>query len=357
MDLNELRQQIDDLDKQILELLNRRTELALNVGKLKAKTNMTYRDPVREQMLLENLVAMNAGRPFPEKALRAVYREIMSACLAVQEPVTVAFLGPEASFTHIATIKHFGSSAKQKPVGSQADVFREVETNRADYGVLAIENSTEGAVNATLDAFVKSNLSISSEILVRISHYLLAKCSMDEIEEVHSHPQVLAQCRNWISKNLSNAKVVAASSSAEASIMASKSKNIAAIGSKLASDLYGLNILAEKIQDMPNNMTRFLVIGHDYSPKTGNDKTSILFSVKHEAGALARALTLLALYGLNLTNIQLRPSGMKAWEYLFFVDIEGHIDDRPVRQALTELEKHSVLVKMLGSYPKARDDV
>ena len=295
---------------------------------------------------------MNTG-PFPNTALRIVYKEIMSASVSLEKTLLVAYLGPEASNTHIATIKQFGSSVVYKPVKSQGEVFKEVETGRSDYGVLAIENSTEGAVNATLDAFVKSELKICSEILVPISHYLLSNSPLESIKEVHSHPQVLAQSRGWIEKNLGHAEVVAASSSAEAAILAAKEENIAAIGTRLAADLYGLNVVAEKIQDIPRNMTRFLVIGHHYSQKTGNDKTSILFSVKHEAGSLAQALMLLARHGLNLTNIQLRPSGIKAWEYIFFVDIEGHIDDEPVKGALEELEKESILVKMLGSYPKA----
>jgi chorismate mutase/prephenate dehydratase len=281
----------------------------------------------------------------------------MSASVSLEKPIKVAYLGPEASNTHIATLKQFGSSVVYRPVRSQGGVLKEVETGRADYGVLAIENTTEGAVNPTLDAFVNSELKICSEILMPISHYLLSNSALEEIREVHSHPQVLAQCRGWIEENLGHAKVVAASSSAEAAILATKEENIAAIGTRLAADLYGLNVIAEKIQDVSSNMTRFLVIGHHYSQKTGNDKTSVLFSVKHEAGSLANALMLLARHGLNLTNIQLRPSGIKAWEYIFFVDIEGHIDDTPVKEALEELEKESILVKMLGSYPKADANV
>lgn len=352
MDLKELRKRIDDLDGEILKLLNQRTEAVLEIGRLKAETNSNYYVPHREQAIIKRLCAMNSG-PFPNTALQTVYKEIISACRSLEKPISVAYLGPEASFTHIASIKHFGSSVVYKPMRSQAEVFREVETGRADYGILAIENSTEGAVNPTLDAFVKSDLKVCSEVLMRISHYLLSNSSLEEIKEVRSHPNALAQCRDWIDKNLKHAEVVAASSTTEAAIMAAEDSRLAAIGSRLAADLYGLNILAEQIQDIPNNMTRFLVVGHHYSKKTGSDKTSVLFSVRHEAGALANALMLLAKHGLNLTNIQLRPSGVKAWEYIFFVDIEGHIDDRPVKEALEELEKESILVKMLGSYPKA----
>ena len=356
MDLKELRERIDALDEEILKLLNQRTVAVLEIGRLKAKANANYYVPHREQAIIDKLTAINKG-PFPNTGLKTVYREIMSACRSLEKPLSVAYLGPGASFTHIASIKQFGSSVAYKPMRNVAEVFREVETDRADYGVLAIENSTEGAVSSTLDFFVKSDLNICSEILMQISHYLLSNCPLEDIKEVHSHPQALAQCRNWIEKNLTHARVVAASSSAEAAILTAKRNNLATIGSRLAADLYGLNILAEKIQDIPGNMTRFLVIGHHYSERTGNDKTSVLFSVKHQAGALAKALALLAKHGLNLTNIQLRPSGMKAWEYIFFVDVEGHIDDEPVKEALEELEKESLLVKMLGSYPKAESDV
>ena len=352
MDLKELRERIDSIDEKILELLNQRTEAVLEIGQLKAKSNSNFYVPHREQAILNRLSTMNPG-PFPNEALRVVYKEIMSASLTLEKPLLIAYLGPEASNTHIATIKQFGSSVKYKPVRSQAEVFKEVETGRADYGVVAIENTTEGAVNPTLDAFVKSELKVCSEILVPISHYLLANCSLEDIKSVHSHPQVLAQSRGWIEKNLQHAEVMAAASSSEAAILAAREENVAAIGTKLAAEMYGLNILAEGIQDVSNNMTRFLVIGHHYAQKTGDDKTSVLFSVKHEAGSLANALTLLAKHGLNLTNIQLRPSGVKAWEYIFFVDLEGHIDDAQIKEALGELEEESILVKMLGAYPKA----
>jgi len=356
VDIKELREKIDLIDENILKLLNERTKLALEIGKLKAESDSPTYVPHREQEIVNRLTAINKG-PFPNTGLAHVYREIISACRSLEKPLTVVYLGPEATFSHIASIKNFGSSVIYKPMRSEAEVFREVETKRADYGVLAIENSTEGAVNPTLDALVRTNLFICAEILVQISHYLMAKVPIEQIKEVHSHPQVLAQCRGWLERNMRDVKLVAESSSAEAAKLAAKSDNIAAIGSSLAAELYGLDILAEKIQDIPNNMTRFFVIGHHYSEKTGNDKTSILFTVKHEAGSLAKALTLIADQGLNLTNIQLRPSGMKAWEYIFFVDMVGHIDDEPVKRGLEELEKMSILVKFLGSYPKADDNV
>jgi chorismate mutase / prephenate dehydratase len=356
VDIKELREKIDALDEDILELLNKRTKLALDIGELKADSDRPTYVPHREQEIVRRLTGINKG-PFPNSGLAQVYREIISACRSLEKPLTIAYLGPEASFTHIASIKNFGSSVIYKSMRTESEAFREVETKRADYGVLAIENSTEGAVNPTLDAFVRTNLLVCAEILVQISHYLMAKIPIEQVKEVHSHPQVLGQCRGWLERNMRDVKLVAESSSAEAAKLASNSDYIASIGSHLAVDLYGLDILAEKIQDIPNNMTRFFVIGSHYSEKTGNDKTSVLFSVRHEAGSLAKALTLMADYGLNLTNIQLRPSGMKAWEYIFFVDMVGHIDDEPIKKGLAELEKMSILVKFLGSYPKADVDV
>jgi len=356
LDLKELRKRIDALDEKILNLLNQRAEVVKEVGRVKTKANASYYVPHREKAVVSRLQSINNG-PFPNSALESVYKEIMSACRSLESPLSVAYLGPEASNTHIAAIKQFGSSVTHKPVRSQGEVFKEVETGRADYGVVAIENTTEGAVNATLDAFVKSELKICSEILVPISHYLLSNSSLENIKEVHSHPQVLAQSRGWIENNLAHAEVVAAASSAEAAILAAEKENMAAIGTRLAADLYGLNVLAEKIQDVPNNMTRFLVIGHHYSDRTGSDRTSVIFSVKHAPGSLANALMLLAKHGLDLTNIQLRPSGVKVWEYVFFIDLEGHIDDVPLKEALQELEKESILVKMLGSYPRAESHV
>ena len=356
MNLKELRDRIDVLDEEILRLLNQRAETVLEVGRLKAETNASYYVPHREQMILDRLCAINTGS-FPNVALKIIYGEIMSACRSLERTLSVAYLGPEASFTHLASIKQFGSSVVHKAKASVAEVFREVEAGRADYGVVAIENSTEGAVKATLDAFVKSSLVVSSEVLIQVSHYLLSNSPLEDIKEVHSHPQVLAQCKEWIAENLKHMGMVAAPSSAEAAKLAAKDNSLAAIGSKLAAELYGLDILAEKIKDVPGNMTRFLVIGRHHGEKTGNDKTSILFAVKHQAGALASALTMLAKHGLNLTNIQLRPSGTKALEYIFFVDLEGYIDDEPVRQALDELKKESLMVKTLGSYLKAEGDV
>lgn len=356
LDLKELRKRIDALDEEILNLLNQRAEVVKEVGRVKSKSNTSYYVPHREKAVISRLQSMNNGS-FPNSALESVYKEIMSACRSLEAPLSVAYLGPEASNTHIAVIKQFGSSITYRPVRSQGEVFKEVEAGRANYGVVAIENTTEGTVNATLDAFVKSELSICSEILVPISHYLLSNSSLENIKEVHSHPQVLAQSRGWIEKNLPNVEVVAAASSAEAAILAAEKENIAAIGTRLAADLYKLNVLAEKIQDVPNNMTRFLVIGHHYSDRSGSDRTSVIFSVKHKAGSLVNALNLFARHGLNLTNIQLRPSGVKAWEYVFFIDLEGHIDDIPLKEALQELEKESILVKMLGSYPRAESHV
>ena len=334
-------------------MLNQRAEVVTEVGRLKAKTNTSYYVPHREQAVVNRLQTMNNG-PFPNSGLESVYKEIMSACRSLEKSLVVAYLGPEASNTHIATIKEFGSSVTYRPVQSQAETFREVETHRADYGVVAIENSTEGTVNATLDAFIGSEVKICSEITMPISHYLLSNHPLEDIKEVHSHRQVLAQCSGWLRDNLGYAKVVPAPSSAEAAILATKTENIAAVGTRLAAEQYGLNILAEEIQDVSNNTTRFLVISRHDSEWTGKDKTSVIFSVKHEPGSLAEALMMLAEHDLNLTYLQFRPSRMKLWEYVFFIDLEGHMDDAPMKDALQELEKRSLAMKVLGSYHRAR---
>lgn len=356
LDLKELRKRIDALDEEILRLLNRRAEVVTEIGRLKTKADASYYVPHREQAIVSRLQAMNKGH-FPNSALEAVYKEIISACRSLEKPLVVAYLGPAASNTHIAAIREFGSSVTHKPVPSQAAVFKEVESGRANYGVVAIENSTEGIVNPTLDAFIESELKICSEIIVPISHYLLSNCPLEDIQEVHSHRQVLAQCSGWLKQNLGYAQEVPAASSAEAAILATKAENVAAIGTRLAAEHYGLNILAEQIQDASNNMTRFLVIGHHDSERTGEDKTSVIFSVKHEPGSLAKALMLLAERGLNLTYLQFRPSRVKLWEYLFFIDLEGHIDDILMKEALKELEKQSMAMKILGSYPGAESSV
>ncbi len=354
MGIAEIRKKVDDIDDKIVELLNDRANLALEIGKIKRDKALEFYVPAREQSIFTRLENQNKG-PFPKNSLKSVYKEIMSATRAMQYPVKIAYFGPEATFTHMAALKQFGSEADFIPVKSIKDVFMEVEHGRANYGVVPIENSTEGVVNYTLDMFIDSSLKIYSEIFLEISHYLLSTSEISKIKKVYSHPQPIAQCRIWLESNLPNAKLIEVLSTAEAAIMASKEKNTAAIASSLAADIYGLKILAERIEDNVENFTRFLIIGKNINQKTKNDKTSIMFSVKDKVGALHNSLSPFQKYKINLTKIESRPTRKKAWEYIFFVDFQGHVDNKNVKKALMELENECTFLKVLGSYPECRE--
>jgi len=332
-------------------LLNKRALETLEVRKIKRKLKKGIFTPHREKEVYEKIVEGNKG-PLSEKSIKAIYREVMSASLALQRPLTIAYLGPGASFTQIAAIEKFGNSLEYKSLGSIADVFTEVEKGRADYGVVPIENSTEGAVNHTLDMFVDSDLKICSEVYLDIQHNLLSKQrNIKSIKTVYSHQQVFAQCRKWLEANLARAKLIPAASTTDAAFLASRHKNSAAIASRKAAEEFRLEILARSIEDSAHNITRFLVIGQEEAKPTRNDKTSIVFSLKDRVGVLHDALIPFKKNGINLTKIESRPSRMKAWEYYFFVDLTGHYKDKKAKKALKELEKSCTYLKMLGSYP------
>jgi len=353
MDLKNLRQKIDKIDNKILRLLNQRTRAAREIAKLKAKTKQEFYAPHREKKIVDRLLKKNKG-PLPNETLRGIFQEILNASRSMQKKLRVAYLGPEATFTHLAAVKNFGRYAAFTPVKSIADVFSEVEKGRSDYGVVPIENSTEGVINHTLDMFVTSELKICSELLLEISHNLLSKASeLREIKRIYSHPQAIAQSRNWIEDNLPNAELVETSSTAKAAEMAEKDPESGAIASSLAASLYDLKIIAERIEDNVQNFTRFLVIGKSFPAKSGQDKTSILFSVKDRVGALHDMLTPFRENNINLTKIESRPTKLRAWEYIFFVDFIGHLEDENVRRALRQLERECLLLKMLGSYPRS----
>ncbi|MBI4652260.1 prephenate dehydratase [Candidatus Desantisbacteria bacterium] len=364
MELDELREKVDELDDKIIELLNKRLDLALCIGKVKHEKSLDFYVPSREQAILERIEKQNKGA-FPDSSLKSIYREIMAAARFCQHPLKIAYFGPKATFTHMASIKQFGSSAAYIPVKSIKDVFMEVEHDRVDYGVVPIENSTEGVVNYTFDMFIDSNfktytddmfidsnLKIYAEIFLEISHYLLSNSKISEIKKVYSHPQPLAQCRNWLETHLPNIKLIEVLSTAEAAIMASREKGTAAIASSLAAEIYSLKILAERIEDNADNFTRFLVIGKRINQKSKYDKTSIMFSVKDKVGALYNSLKPFEKYKINLTKIESRPSRKKVWEYIFFVDFNGHINSKKIQKALKELKKECVFLKVLGSYPE-----
>lgn len=352
-----IRDRIDAIDDQILDLLSKRAECAEEVGETKRaagdKDFWFYR-PEREAQILQRMSAENKGLLANER-ITAIYREIISSCLALEQIIKVAFLGPEGTFTQEAANKHFGQSIETVPVASIGHVFREVENGLVDYGVVPIENSTEGVISYTLDMFMNSSLKISGEIKLRIHQNLLTSNNVDwkTVERVYSHQQSLAQCREWLDANLPDAQRVPVASNTEAAVMASNDDNAAAIAGIKAADIYGLKIAKKNIEDNTNNTTRFLVIGKQDVPPSGVDKTTLMISAKNRAGALYHLLTPLAKNGLDMTRIESRPSRNANWEYYFFLDINGHAEDENVARALKELEREAELMRILGSYPKA----
>ncbi|MBI5198258.1 MAG: prephenate dehydratase [Nitrospirae bacterium] len=352
-EMDDLRREIDGIDSEILKLLNRRANLAIRVGKIKADRKTDIHAPHREREVYDRMEKENQG-PLPPEAVRTIFREIMSAALALEHPLRVAYLGPKATFTHLACLKQFGLSANFIPAASIKEVFGEVERGRVDYGVVPIENSTEGVVNHTLDMFVDSPLKINAEVLQEVSHHLLSVSGrMEDVKRIYSHPHAIAQCSHWLESHLPHVPVVEASSTARAAEMSEEDPTAAAIASELASKLYGLKIIKARIEDHAHNFTRFLVIGRGQVKKTGKDKTSIMFSVKDRVGALYQILQPLADLEINLTKIESRPSRKKVWEYLFFVDLEGHVEEEKIQKALSRLEEGCQFLKVLGSYPVA----
>lgn len=351
--LDKLRKQIDAVDHEILDLLNRRAELVIEVGRTKTKGRQEYYVPEREREIYRRLTEGNPG-PFPNDAVKNVFREIISASLAMEQPLKIAFLGPVATFTHQACMQHFGLSGEFLPKKDIADVFDDVERGRADFGVVPVENTSEGVVSHTLDMFVSSNLKICAEVMLEVSLALLNKGgTIADVQKVCSHPHAIAQCKTWIKNNLPNAFVFDVSSTAMAAQIASDEEATAAIASPAAAALYDLKVLERNIEDSPNNYTRFLIIGKREAKKTGSDKTSLVFAIKDAPGALFTMLAPFADRGINLTKIESRPLKTKAWEYAFYIDLDGHISDRGVREAIEELEKQCSFLKVLGSYPKA----
>jgi chorismate mutase / prephenate dehydratase len=350
--LDDLRKRIDELDDAILAALDERARVVSEVGRAKRDANLPTYDPDRERLILDRLAA-RAGR-FPPEAIRAVYREVMSACLALQEPLKIAYMGPEGTFSHAAARSFFGLTATYTETTTIEGVFEAVARRQAKYGVVPIENSSEGSVAHALDALVDGNLLIRAESELEVALCLLTRASgLPAIERVYSHPQPLGQCRVWLAKNLAGAQLVQSSSTAAAVREAAADPHAAAVASRLASELYGVPILRERIEDHANNVTRFVMLSHEDAPRTGNDKTSLAFSVKDGRGALMRVLALFEEEGINLTRIESRPSREKPWDYVFLVDLEGHRTDENLARAMTRLGGRSTTVKHLGSYPRA----
>lgn len=354
MNLDDIRRQIDSIDHDLLDLLTRRADLVHEVGVVKKRDGLQIYAPEREESLLRRLVEMNQGR-LPEKSIRAIYREIMSAALALEDDLTIAYLGPEGTWTHQAAIKKFGHSVNYSAQANFSDVFDQVARRAASYGVVPIENSTEGAVSHTLDLFVESPLHICAQILLRIENGLMASIPREQIKTLYSHPQVFGQCRSWILRNFPEADLVEVSSTTKAAQIArdQAGQGAAALGGPLAAEMYGLTLLEESIQDRATNTTRFPVIGEKPCPPTGSDRTSVLFAIHDRPGSLVKALQAFDQFHINMSKIESRPSKRKDWEYIFYVDLGGHCEDAKVADALAELGKHCSLVKLLGSYPDA----
>lgn len=355
--LAEVRSQIDEIDQQIQRLINQRAACAQEVAKIKqangGEEEAVYYRPEREAQILSVVKERNEG-PLDGEVVARLFREIMSACLALERPLTVAFLGPEGTFTQAATLKHFGHGVNAKPLTAIGEVFREVESGSSDYGLVPVENSTEGVVSHTLDLFIRSPLKICGEVELRIHHHLMSQTDdWSQLQVIYSHQQSLAQCRNWLDANLPHAEQVAVSSNAEAARLASEQPQAAAIAGETAADIYGLKLLVSNTEDEPNNTTRFLVIGRQTVPPSGRDKTSLLISAKNEPGALAKLLQPLSQHHVSLTRIESRPSRLGLWEYVFFLDLEGHAEQERVQPALEALRCQATMYKLLGSYPKA----
>ena len=352
--LDQVRQRIDELDSRIHALIDERAACAKEVARIKGHgEGVVYYRPEREAQILRRVRERSTGE-MPAVDMVRIFREIMASCLALEQQLTVAFLGPEGSFTQEATFKHFGHASLLLPQRSLEDVFREVEVKNANYGVVAVENSTEGSVAHTLDMLSGANLKVCGEVELRIHHNLLSsEDDLDKIKVVYAHQQALAQCRGWLSEHLRGVEQLAVSSNAEAAQRATTEAGAAAIAGAHAAELYQLNILANNIEDNISNKTRFLVIGHSFPPASGQDKTSLFVVTGNQPGALYRVLQPFSQHGLSMSKIESRPSKKEAWEYVFFIDINGHVDDENVAAALQEIKNEAHLVKVLGSYPKA----
>lgn len=351
-ELDRLREAIDEVDQSIVENLERRAELVKEVGEVKKEKGMDLYVPGRERQILNRLEDMDV-ESFPVSSLKQIYREIIATCLNLEKPVSVAYLGPEATFTHLAALKQFGRETDLMPHETVSDVFDVVEREEADFGIVPIESSNEGAVKHTLDRFLDSNVSICSECYQMINLYLLSREeSLEDVDTLYSHPQALSQAREWIERNDQTIDVEETRSTAEAASIASENKGTAAVASEVAADIYDLNILARHLEDQAENYTRFLVLGHQTPEETGDDKTSIAFSVKDRPGALYDVLQPFGDAEVNMTKIESRPSKQSTWDYVFFVDFQGHRSEPRVESLLDDLKNETAFFKVLGSYPR-----
>ncbi len=354
-ELSQIREKIDGLDRKVVKVLNERLKLTQKIGELKRGARTRIYVAEREAQVLRRVQAVNGG-PLKPAALQAIYREIMSAALALEKPLVIAYLGPEATNTHQAALKKFGASVDYRPMQALADVFAAVEKGEADYGVVPVENSTEGSVRDSLDLFVETSLKIVAEVQLSIDHALISREPLARIKKVYSKDQALAQCRRWLQRHLPHAQLIDVDSTALGVQRAAKEKGAAAVAPPLAAERYGVPVQSEHIQDQKNNTSRFGILGREASGAVGggHDKTSLLVSLHHEPGALLRALQPFDRRKLNLTRIESRPSRLRPWDYIFFLDVTGHYEDAAMQAALKQLRRQCPLVKWLGSYPTAR---
>ena len=352
--LTPLRARIDELDQQLIKLLNERAEVVVQVGQVKRAGNTPIYVPDRERRVLEQVRSYNQG-PLPNKCIDAIYRELMSGSFALERPLRIGYLGPPGSFSHLAATCKFGQSVEYDQLADIPLIFSAVDRKDCDYGLIPIENSTEGSVAASLDALADTHAKVCAEVLIAIHHNLMANCDPPQIKKIYSHPQALAQCRGWLSTQFPNVEKVATASTSRAAEMAASEEGAGAIASSLAAQLHNLHMQFENIEDSPNNTTRFYVIGQQATKPTGDDKTAMMFTTEHKPGALTEVLNVFNDFGLNLTHIDKRPSQRVNWEYTFFVDLLAHQDEKQFQDAVVEAKQHCLQLVILGSFPKANE--
>jgi len=354
VNLDELRQRIDEIDNHLVDLLNERAKIVIEVGELKNKTDKPIYAPDREMQVFAKILKANDG-PLPDKCLKAIWRELMSGSFFLERPLRIGYLGPDGSFSHTAAMLKFGQCVEYEPLTDIASIFDEVSRGHCDLGMVPVENSTGGGVIETLDALIESNVKICAEVLLAIHHNLLANCSHDQITKIYSKPEVFAQCHKWLGATFKDVETIPVASTARAAQMAAQEQGTAAIGSAVAAELYGLKVVYENIEDIAHNVTRFLVISCEDAKCTDDDKTAILFSTSHKAGALVDVLEVFRRFDINLTNIESRPGKKREWEYYFFMDFLGHREDEQVMRGIEEARKHCLQLSVLGSFPRAQD--
>jgi len=352
--MDQFRLQIDELDEKLVDLLNRRAQVVVEIGKLKQNNGLSYYAPDREKQVLDRIQSINTG-PLPNRVLASIWREMMSGSLLLEKPLRIGYLGPEGSFSHLAATMKFGASIGYIPFPDIRSVFVEVARRHCDLGMVPVENSVGGTVIDTLDAFVDLHVKICAEMILPIHHGLLANCPLQEVKVIYSKPEVFAQCRNWLSTQMPDVERIAVASTSRAAELAGKQDRTGAIGSQLAAELYNLKTVCENIEDNASNCTRFFVIGMTSSKPTGEDKTAIMFATADKAGALADVLDVFRSYDVNLSSIASRPSRKQTWDYYFFIDADGHQQDRHVAEAIKAAKEHCVRLSVLGSFPKASE--